>query len=187
MLLLRAADLLRPVAFPRPFRDLADVEARDLVTARRDLPPVCLAREDLVAFRGRDLPPVRLPREGLVAFRGRGLARWLFLVACPVVFFAALTAPLAVFFAVAVILLSRAAARPAIAPTTPPTTAPTGPATLPMTAPAAAPALCLEMGGIWMLSEDPDPSFDWAEADSLLFFWSSSFAISELLKTDFTI
>jgi hypothetical protein len=55
--------------------------------------------------------------------------------------------------------LDEAAARPAIAPSTPPTTAPMGPATLPKTAPAAAPAVCLEMGGISMFSDDePDES-----------------------------
>jgi hypothetical protein len=47
-----------------------------------------------------------------------------------------------------------AAARPANAPMTPPTTVPTGPATLPITAPVAAPAVCLEIGGISMFSED---------------------------------
>jgi len=47
-----------------------------------------------------------------------------------------------------------AAARPANAPSTPPTTAPTGPATLPSTAPVAAPAVCFEIGGISMFSED---------------------------------
>jgi len=46
------------------------------------------------------------------------------------------------------------AARPANAPITPPTTAPTGPATLPRTAPAAIPAVCFEIGGISMLSDD---------------------------------
>jgi hypothetical protein len=46
------------------------------------------------------------------------------------------------------------AARPTAAPITPPTTAPTGPATLPRTAPAAAPAVCLEIGGISMFSDD---------------------------------
>jgi hypothetical protein len=50
--------------------------------------------------------------------------------------------------------LLEAAARPASAPITPPTTAPTGPATLPRTAPVAAPAVCLEMGGISIFSED---------------------------------
>jgi hypothetical protein len=54
-----------------------------------------------------------------------------------------------------------AAARPARAPITPPTTAPTGPATLPRTAPVAAPAVCLEIGGISMFSDDePDESVD---------------------------
>jgi hypothetical protein len=54
-----------------------------------------------------------------------------------------------------------AAARPAMAPSTPPTTAPTGPATLPRTSPAAAPAVCFEMGGISMFSDDePDVSGD---------------------------
>jgi hypothetical protein len=48
----------------------------------------------------------------------------------------------------------RPAARPASAPITPPTTAPTGPAMLPKTAPVAAPAVCLEIGGISMFSED---------------------------------
>jgi hypothetical protein len=53
------------------------------------------------------------------------------------------------------------AARPASAPITPPTTAPTGPATLPRTAPVAAPATSLEIGGIWMLSDDEaDASLD---------------------------
>jgi hypothetical protein len=51
-------------------------------------------------------------------------------------------------------LLGADAARPAIAPITPPTTAPTGPATLPMTAPVAAPAVCFEIGGIEMFSDD---------------------------------
>jgi hypothetical protein len=46
------------------------------------------------------------------------------------------------------------AARPASAPITPPTTAPTGPATLPRTAPVAAPAVCFEIGGISIFSED---------------------------------
>jgi hypothetical protein len=59
-------------------------------------------------------------------------------------------------------LLGADAARPAIAPITPPTTAPTGPATLPITAPVAAPAVCLEMGGIEMFSDD--------EAESLVGF-----------------
>jgi len=48
----------------------------------------------------------------------------------------------------------RDAARPANAPITPPTTAPTGPATLPRTAPAAKPAVCFEIGGISILSDD---------------------------------
>lgn len=53
------------------------------------------------------------------------------------------------------------AARPASAPITPPTTAPTGPATLPRIAPVAAPAVCFEIGGISMFSEDePDGSVD---------------------------
>lgn len=51
-------------------------------------------------------------------------------------------------------VLGAEAARPAIAPITPPTTAPTGPATLPITAPVAAPAVCLEIGGIEMFSDD---------------------------------
>jgi hypothetical protein len=46
------------------------------------------------------------------------------------------------------------ATRPANAPSTPPTTAPTGPATLPSTAPVAIPAVCFEIGGISMLSDD---------------------------------
>jgi hypothetical protein len=54
-----------------------------------------------------------------------------------------------------------AATRPASAPITPPTTAPTGPATLPSTAPVAAPAVCFEIGGISMFSDDePDVSVD---------------------------
>lgn len=48
----------------------------------------------------------------------------------------------------------REAAHPASAPITPPTTAPNGPATLPSMAPVAAPAVCFEMGGIWMFSDD---------------------------------
>ncbi len=53
------------------------------------------------------------------------------------------------------------AARPANAPITPPTTAPTGPATLPRTAPVAAPAVCFEIGGISIFSEDEaDESVD---------------------------
>jgi hypothetical protein len=48
----------------------------------------------------------------------------------------------------------RPAARPASAPITPPTTAPTGPATLPRTAPVAIPAVCFEIGGISMFSDD---------------------------------
>jgi hypothetical protein len=52
-----------------------------------------------------------------------------------------------------------AAARPANAPITPPTTAPTGPATLPSTAPVAAPAVCFEMGGISMFSDDAPALF----------------------------
>ncbi len=53
------------------------------------------------------------------------------------------------------------AARPAKAPITPPTTAPIGPATLPSTAPVAAPAVCFEIGGMSMFSEDdPEVSFD---------------------------
>jgi hypothetical protein len=59
-------------------------------------------------------------------------------------------------------LLGADAARPAIAPITPPTTAPTGPAMLPITAPVAAPAVCFEMGGIEMFSDD--------EAESLVGF-----------------
>jgi hypothetical protein len=59
-------------------------------------------------------------------------------------------------------LLGADAARPAIAPITPPTTAPTGPAMLPSTAPVAAPAVCFEMGGIEMFSDD--------EAESLVGF-----------------
>ena len=43
---------------------------------------------------------------------------------------------------------------PAIAPTTPPTTAPKGPATLPIAAPVTAPAVCFEIGGTWMSSDD---------------------------------
>jgi hypothetical protein len=50
----------------------------------------------------------------------------------------------------------RPAARPASAPITPPTTAPIGPAMLPSTAPVAAPAVCLEIGGISMFSEDEE-------------------------------
>jgi hypothetical protein len=58
-------------------------------------------------------------------------------------------------------LLGADAARPAIAPITPPTTAPTGPATLPITAPVAAPAVCFEIGGIEMFSDDEaDSSVD---------------------------
>jgi hypothetical protein len=57
-------------------------------------------------------------------------------------------------FALGAVLLGAEAARPAIAPITPPTTAPTGPATLPSTAPVAAPAVCLEIGGIEMFSDD---------------------------------
>ncbi|MDP9004922.1 MAG: hypothetical protein M3N12_09060 [Verrucomicrobiota bacterium] len=53
------------------------------------------------------------------------------------------------------------AARPANAPITPPTTAPTGPAMLPSTAPVAAPAVCFEIGGMSMFSDDePDVSVD---------------------------
>jgi len=53
------------------------------------------------------------------------------------------------------------AARPAKAPITPPTTAPTGPAMLPSTAPVAAPAVCFEIGGMSMFSDDePDVSVD---------------------------
>ena len=54
----------------------------------------------------------------------------------------------------------RPAARPASAPITPPTTAPTGPATLPRTAPVAAPAVCFEIGGISMFSDEPEGLVD---------------------------
>lgn len=52
-----------------------------------------------------------------------------------------------------------AAARPTKAPIAPPTTAPIGPATLPTSAPAAKPAVCFEMGGISMFSDDCGVSF----------------------------
>jgi hypothetical protein len=57
-------------------------------------------------------------------------------------------------FALGKIVWPRAAALPAKAPTTPPTTAPTGPATLPIAAPVTAPAVCFEISGSWMFSED---------------------------------
>ena len=63
---------------------------------------------------------------------------------------------LTAFFAAVAGELPEAAARPAIAPITPPTTAPIGPATLPRTAPAAAPAVCFEIGGISMFSDDDE-------------------------------
>jgi len=62
-------------------------------------------------------------------------------------------------FAVGTIVWPRAAALPAKAPTTPPTTAPTGPATLPIAAPVTAPAVCFEIPGIWMFSDDRGLSF----------------------------
>ena len=56
--------------------------------------------------------------------------------------------------------LERPTAFAAIAPKTPPTTAPTGPATLPMIAPVAAPAVCLEMGGMVIFSEEEELRFE---------------------------
>jgi hypothetical protein len=75
--------------------------------------------------------------------------------------FALAATALTAFLAGAAGEVPAAAARPAKAPITPPTTAPTGPATLPKTAPVAAPAVCFEMGGISMFSDDePDVSGD---------------------------
>ena len=75
--------------------------------------------------------------------------------------FALAATALTAFFAGGGAELAEAAARPAIAPITPPTTAPTGPATLPRTAPVAIPAVCFEIGGISMFSDDePDVSVD---------------------------
>jgi hypothetical protein len=69
-------------------------------------------------------------------------------------FFAFAATAFTAFLAVDAPEVLAAAARPTMPPITPPTTAPTGPATLPRTAPVAAPAVCFEIGGIWMLSDD---------------------------------
>jgi hypothetical protein len=69
-------------------------------------------------------------------------------------FFAFATTFFTAFFADAAPELLELAARPTRPPITPPTTVPTGPATLPRTAPVAIPAVCLEIGGIWMFSDD---------------------------------
>jgi hypothetical protein len=138
--LLRLVERLRDVAFPRPReRDLVDPERRAFADVLRDLDEdLFLADEVFVFLRGRDFAFFTL-----AFFAG---------FAAALTFRAAL---FTVFLAADVALLSCEAARPARAPRTPPTTAPTGPAILPMTAPVAAPAVCLEMGGISMFSEEP--------------------------------
>jgi hypothetical protein len=68
--------------------------------------------------------------------------------------FALAATALTAFLAGGAAELAEAAARPTNAPITPPTTAPTGPATLPRTAPVAAPAVCFEIGGISIFSDD---------------------------------
>jgi hypothetical protein len=103
-----------------------------------------------------------LADEAFVFFRGRDFSTRTFFT---------------VFLASEVAARSWDAARPASAPRTPPTTAPTGPATLPITAPVAAPAVCLEMGGISMFSEDPD------EASPPFGCCSSSFGMNTELLT----
>ena len=121
-----------------------------------------LARRDAPAFdfpRFADLPFVE-PRRDDLAFE---LLPPFFVARLAPLFFGAAFAPafLTAFRTLGVTELLAPAARPAIAPMAPPTTAPTGPATLPRTAPAAMPAVCFEMGGIWMFSDDePDVSVD---------------------------
>jgi hypothetical protein len=148
--------------------------------ALRFLPPDFLLERDLDFFALERLPPDFLPADFLLRAALRDLPRLfdfaLDLDLAELDFFELFAADFfdlpAGFLAAAFFepplfglgaeLLGAEAARPAIAPITPPTTAPTGPAMLPITAPVAAPAVCLEMGGIEMFSDD--------EAESLVGF-----------------
>jgi hypothetical protein len=138
----------------RRFRFFEDV---DLVGRRRDFAELALRREAFAREAG--LPFLLRP---IVRFCERaGFFRALagtFLIGrdFPTVF---RTDFWTVFFISGRIGRPVAAARPAIAPIAPPTTAPIGPATLPTSAPAAKPAVCFEMGGISMFSDDCDVSF----------------------------
>jgi len=116
------------------------------------------------AFAFAALPPLffagRLPLVRAFFEAAEGLLAAGFAVAFFAAAFALVATAFTTFLAGAAVDLL-AAARPASAPITPPTTAPTGPATLPKTAPVAAPAVCFEMGGISMFSDDePDVSVD---------------------------
>jgi hypothetical protein len=130
---------LREVAFV--FELLVDLPFLDGAFAFEVFPPAF--------FAGRLAPPAAFP----LFFEDFELAPF------DVALTFAATAFTAFFAAGAV--ADRPAARPANAPITPPTTAPTGPATLPRTAPVAAPAVCFDMGGISMFSDDePEVSVD---------------------------
>jgi hypothetical protein len=153
----RLLDRLRELDFPRLLaRAVFDPDRRAFEVVFRDFAEdFFFAEEAFVFFRGRDF----FNRAFFAGFAAALIFR---------------DALLTVFFAVVATSWSFEAARPASAPRTPPTTAPTGPATLPMTAPVAIPAVCLEIGGISMFSEEP------GEGSPPLCCCSSSFGIIQI-------
>ncbi|MEP6698749.1 MAG: hypothetical protein ABJB09_03375 [Verrucomicrobiota bacterium] len=135
-----------------PFLETAFLPWPALVFAIALLAVLPLEEAELVFFPARaGLPTFRT---ALADFEERLFEPLPFFTA----FFTAAFTALFAGFTTRALALREPAARPAIAPITPPITAPTGPATLPITAPVAAPAVCFDIGGISIFSEEDEPS-----------------------------